>query len=377
MKPVYVFLLLECFYFSVMAQPNTTVNDALLLEYYQNQRYQEAADYLKTTYPEPVTDLEVLSKLAFASQMAGKLADADNYYKRMYDADSTNTSLLFHLGAINLRRGNNLKAKAYYKKIIEKDTVNFIVYKQLSKISFEEGKQADMISYLLKANKLNPAEPDVATDLSDILVNLKKYDQAQHVLNTAFAADPENVELLMSSQNNFLETKQACLELMNLGNRSGYVLTQLGAAYFNLKDYECSAATFADITEKEQGETSYYTAGLAYQALKDQFKAIENFSKAIKVGISPNIASYYGEIADSQQKLHKYNYAAQAYKKALQFNDEPILYYLLANLYDTRLKDERNAVKYYKKYLTSKPTGKYQTYIAYAKSRVEYLKNER
>ncbi len=36
-------------------------DDALLLEYYQNQRFGDALDYLKKMYPEPVTDLKTLS----------------------------------------------------------------------------------------------------------------------------------------------------------------------------------------------------------------------------------------------------------------------------------------------------------------------------
>ena len=123
----------------------------------------------------------------------------------------------------------------------------------------------------------------------------------------------------------------------------------------------------------EQGETSYYIAGLAYKQLKDYPKAIESLKKAISIGISPNIASYYGEIAGSNEKQNHYKKAATAYQKGLQFDEDAILYYLLANLYDGKLKNKKQAMLYYKKYIAAKPSGKKQAYIAYAKSRIDIL----
>ena len=369
------------FYWSVgaKAQQQPAVNDSLLLDYYQNQRFAEAADYLKKTYPEPVNNIRVLGKLAYTSQMAGRLPDAEGYYQRIYNADSTNTVALFSLGAINLRRGNNVKAEIYYKMIAQKDSTNFLVYKQLGKIAADKADFGSMVYYLQKANKLNPAEPDVASDLSDQYVNLKQYPAAEKVLNGAIAQDPDNMILLqsllklVSSQKKFEEVKNTCLKLVQLGDVSGLTLTKLEMAYYYLKNYTCSVETFADISPMEQTETSFYIAALAYKALKDQPKAIENLTKAIDAGISANISDYYAEMADSYEVRRKYQKAVWAYQKALQFSEKPILYYLLASVYDTELKNKSLALKYYKKYTSSKPPEKEQKYVAYSKSRLDEL----
>src|ERR1700758_1000947 len=141
--------------------------DALLLDYYQNQRFAEAADYLKKAYPEPIADVKILSSLAYASQMAGRLPDADAYYQRIYKTDTTNTIILFHLGNINAQRGDNLKALVYFKKILQKDSVNFSVYKQMASLSQNMGDLSNAVHYLQKANRINPAEPDAAYDLAN------------------------------------------------------------------------------------------------------------------------------------------------------------------------------------------------------------------
>jgi tetratricopeptide (TPR) repeat protein len=362
------------------AQETHKIDDALLLDYYQTQRFGEAADYLKKSYAEPITSTKALGQLAYTSNMAGRLADAEGYYQRIYAIDSTNTPILYSLGSLNLRRGNNTKAEAYYKRIIARDTTNFMVYKQLAQISHDRNDMPSYINYLQKANKLNPAEPDVAADLSDMYVAIKFNDQAEKVLSLAIAADPENIVLLKSqmnvqySQKKWPETISTCLKLMDNGDLSGFVLIKLGVAYYNTKSYECSVSALLSIGAKEQNETSYYYTALGYKALKDQPMAIFYLSKTINEAISPNTASYYGEVADSNEKLFRYKKAAAAYQKSLQFEETPLIYYSLASLYDSNLKDKKSAVKYYKKYLALKPpVNKQKNYIDYSKSRLHAL----
>ena len=354
-------------------------NDSLLLDYYQDQRFAEALALLKKVYPEPVNGFKTLGKLAYTSQMAGNLPDAENYYQRMYLLDSNNKAVLFNLGSINLRRGNNIKAEIYYKVLSQRDTTNFFVYKQLGKIAADKADIPALGMYLQKANKLNPAEADVASDLSDMYVGLKQYAQAENVLNAAISQDADNVVLLQSflklaySQNKYTEVENTCLKLINLGVNSAYVLTKLEAAYYNLKLYACCVETFAEIPAISQSETSYYIAALAYKALKDQQSAIANLKKAIEAGISPNITDYYAEMADSYGVNKNYRSAMTAYQKSLQFHPKTIIYYLMATMYDSDLKNKKLALKYYKKFISGKLNASQQKYVAYARARAHEL----
>jgi tetratricopeptide (TPR) repeat protein len=379
MKRTYLGLITILFCLRAFGQQAVKPDEALLLEYYQNQRFADAADYLKKIYTEPVTDLKALTELAYTSQMAGKLADAEGYYLRIYNSDSTNTTVLFNLGAINIRRGNNLKAEGFYKTIVQRDTTNFMVYKQLATISQVKGDAANQLTYLVKANRLNAAEPDVASDLSDQYVLLKKFTEADSVLSKAIIADPENSVLLLSqlkllySQGKWEDTKNTVIQLNELGDRSGYVLLKLAIAYYTLKDYVCTIETLADISDMEQSETSFYIAAMAYKALKRQTEATDYLVRAINAGISPNIADYYSEMADSFDTLKNLKMVVFAYEKALQFEAKPITYYMLATLYDTELKNKKMARFYYKKYIAADPPKKEGKYLAYAQSRIKTL----
>ncbi|HEY9000184.1 MAG TPA: tetratricopeptide repeat protein [Mucilaginibacter sp.] len=379
MKIYILLILLVSIFISSFAQQNDKSSDALLLEYYQNQRFADALDYLKRAYPEPINDTKTLSSLAYTSQMAGKLADAEGYYLRIYQKDST--SVLFNLGNLNLRRGNNAKALVYFKKILQKDSTNFNVYKQLATISFNIGDLKADSSYLQKANTINPVDPDVAADLATIFINQKSYPKADTVISKALEADTSNFLLLHQKAivnyrlEKFPQTIAICQQLILGGATSSDVINMLGISYFMTKRYkECISAFEILETNKTASETSYYYTAMSYKALHDQDKAIAYLNKAIKEAISSNVNSYYSEMGDSYEKTHELKKAVNAYQKSLLYDDKPMItYYVLANLYDSELKNKANAVKYYRKYIKANPPPKQSTYLTYAKSRLKEL----
>jgi tetratricopeptide (TPR) repeat protein len=380
MKSRLLLLLLSCFGVTAFAQQQKA-DDALLLEYYQNQRFGNALDYLKKQYPEPVTDLKTLSSLAYTSQMAGKLADAESYYQRIYDRDSTSMALLYSLGNINMRRGNNARALIYYKKILLRDSTNFNVYKQLATLSQNMGNFPATITYLQRANGLNPVDPDMAADLATIYINLKVYPRADTVVTKALAADTANLLLLRDKAivnyrlDKFPETITICVKLMQQGEASGEVVNMLGGSYFMVKNYTDCITTFEILdNSKTATETSYYHMAMSHKALKNQEQAILYFNKAITAAISVNVDSYYSEMGDSYDKLHLLKKAVAAYQKSLLYDTKPVItYYVLANLYDSELKNKASALKYYKKYVRSAPPEKQKSYLEYAKKRLKEL----
>lgn len=380
MKSLYISLIIICFIPTVYGQQGNKADDALLLEYYQNQRFADAADYLKKTYPEPVTDLKILRSLAYSSQMAGRLPDAEGYYERLYSSDTTNTAILFSLGNIMARRGDNVKALFYFKKILLKDSTNFSVYKQMGSMSQNAGDLTDAIKYDEKANQINPHEPDVAYDLSSFYINTKKYKKADTVVSEALKADTANLLLLLSKAQvdynleKYPETVLECTKLINYGQRQNLVISTLGTSYFELKDYNNCINAFKLLEETNTAtEISYYCTGMSYKGLGNQPMAISYFEKAIKAAISNHVNSYYGELADSNSQLHEVKSAVAAYQKSLLYGELPLTYYDIASLYDVQLKKKGLALKYYKKYVKSDPPHDQKPYVIYSKRRIKEL----
>jgi tetratricopeptide (TPR) repeat protein len=378
--PFLLFLLLPVFNI-VFAQQTVNTDNALLLNYYQDQRFGDAYDYLKKNYPEPVNDTKALANLAYASRMAGKLADAENYYQRFYDKDSSNISVLFNLGSINVSRGNKEKAVSYYKKILATDSTNFSVYKQLAALSQSLYDTVTYANYLQKANALNPQEPDIAYDLARLYIAFIKYEKAAMVLDKAVQADTANLILMKGqAEVNFLlkkypETINNCVKLIQSGEKNAFVVNWLGISCFRLRQYRQCISAFQLLSNDMQSEATYYYIAMSYKALNDQPNTVIYLQNSIKQAISPNVANYYSELADSYDRLHQLKKAATAYQKSLQFNETPLIYYSLAFLYDTQLRNKKSALRYYKKYLASKPPKEEQKYMDYTNSRIPALAN--
>jgi tetratricopeptide (TPR) repeat protein len=375
-------LIIICCLFTTItfAQQKDPKTDSLLVEYYQTQKYAEAADYLKKIYPEPVQNPKIISQLAYTSNMAGRLPDAEGYYHRLYNIDSTSQATLFNMAAINMRRGNTIKAAAFYKRILKIDSANFNVYKQLALIS-----QSDIVAqlgYLQKANRLNPQDANMAVDLSTLLIQFHQEATAEKVIDQALQADSANLLLLKGKAQvcytlkKFAQTVDICNKLIANEDKSSQVINYKGISEFNLKNYSDCIKTFRMLDSAQaQTESSYYYLGMSCKELKQDAKAVFYLQRAIDQAISPNTDTYYSEVADCYDRLHLPKKALAAYQRGLTFGQKPIVYYAMASIYDNNLKDTMNAVKYYKKYLSVKPPAeKQQSYIDFTTRRITDLK---
>lgn len=377
MMRTWITLLMLLLSFGDMAGQSAKINTEKLLEYYENQRYEDAAKYLQSIYTDDTQDIKALSQIAYCNMMAGKLPEAEKAYLKINGIQPDNPSTLFSLVSINSRRGNASKAKSYLQQIIRLDSMNFNAYKQLA--AYEDTSEAKL-RFLKKANALKAADPDVAYDLSMVYRELKQYQQAYDVLQTAISADPENftlqqAQLPVSNQlGKYTEVITTGEKLLKI-NADANVMNDLGQAYFYLKDYQKCADIYTILENLGvQNEGTLYYMALSYRELKDYDKAAIYAQKTIDEAISDHTTLYYAALAGIYEDKNQYHEALNAYKRGLTFGESNIIYYRLGLLYDLNLKQPKNAVTYYQLYLKNKPDqAKEKQQIDYAKGRIAAL----
>lgn len=380
MKQLFLFFSIVFAYQLSIAQSKTGIDREKLLDYYQTQRYAEAAAYLQSYHKEDTQDIKALSQMAYANLMAGKLTEAEKYYTKLNNLQPSNLPTLFSLASISSRRGNVEKAKAYYVEVLKNDSTSFSAYKQLADLD-REGISLVRNHYLEKANELMPADADVAFDLCEIYFKMNFFDKAKRVLEPALAADSGNLRLLkmkmpinMASRN-YPEAIKTGHVLLNYGDSSTFVLNNLAKSYFLSLDYPNALKYFLIIQDKAfDNEGLYYNIGLSYRGVKDFKNAIPYFEKAIKEGISPKIATYYGLLGDSYESVNQNESANKTYKKGLQFENNGSLLYNIALVYETKLNDKKNAVNYYDQYLKTINPKEQPKLISFIKNKIEELK---
>jgi tetratricopeptide (TPR) repeat protein len=363
-----------------IAQSKAGIDREKLLDYYQSQRYAEAAMYLQDYFKEDTQDPKALSQMAYANLMAGKLTEAEKYYLKLNTLQPNNLATLFSLASISSRRGNTEQAKTYYLEVLKNDSTSFSAYKQLADLD-REGISLVRNHYLEKANALMPADPDIAFDLCEVYFKMNFFDKARLVLEPALAADSSNLRLLKMkipiniASRNYPEAIKTGHLLLNYGDSSTFVLNNLAKSYFLSLDYPNALKYFLTIQDKAfDNEGLYYNIGLSYRGVKDFKKAIPYFEKAIKEAISPKIATYYGLLGDSYESINQNDPANKAYKKGLQFENNGSLLYNIALVYETKLNDKKNAVNYYDQYLKTINPKEQPKLISFIKNKIEELK---
>ncbi|MCX2575549.1 hypothetical protein OQ268_13470 [Pedobacter sandarakinus] len=362
-----------------MAQQNIAIDKDKLFDFYQSQKYADAAAYLTATYGDEVSDIKVINQIAYCYLMAGNLPDAEKYYLKAQALTPNSLPVLFSLGSINTRRGNTEKARTLYKQIVSIDSSNFSVYKLLANL-YSSTKDSLKQVYLNKANLLNPQDADVAIDLAEVHAAYQKYDQAYEVLKVAIKADTQNLVLqrtILPLANQLKKYKEVIVSGQSLlmdGFDAG-VAKDVAKAYYYTRNFSRAITLFTLLEEKGmQNENTLYFTSLSYRLLKNYIMAAVYAKKTIDEAISPNTANYYALLGLSYEEGGQYKLANAAYKKGLQFKTIPSIYYHLATLYDTKLNQPKTAKNYYNLYLKSKPDPKEdQAEIEFTKKRVAQL----
>ena len=379
MKKLFAIILFAISCQQLQAQNALIYDKEKLLEYYQSQRYADAAVYLQSIYPQDTQDVKALSQIAYCFMMAGKLPEAEKAYLKIIDQQPNSLPVLFSLANINVRRGNDLKARSYYQSIVKLDSLNFNAYKQLAGLYIKD-TDSQKVEYLFKANKINPIEADVALDLALSYRKLENHERAYKVLTKAIEADTGHLVLqeaklpIAIKLKKYKEVILTGEKLLTKGADEN-VVKDVGLAHFYLKDYEKAISYFKMLEEMgAQKESSLYYTSLSYRSLSNYNLAAEYAKKTIKEGISQNTTSYYLLLGGIYEVNKQFLSAATAYKRGLTFGENGNLYYRLGILSEFNLKQPKSAINYYKLYLKSKPdvvTDKEQ--IEYSKDRIASL----
>lgn len=353
-----------------------------LLDLMQNQKYREAAAYIKDIYTDNTLSDKVLARLAYCHYMAGNLPEAEKNYLILYKKDTLNTQVITSLANLNMKRGNYPAAANFLKRSLTADSSNFLIYKQLGQIG-QITKDTNTVYYLEKANTLNASDPDIAYDLSTMYIQMKKYLKADTVLKKAIEADSTNLLLLRSraklsyARDQWKAVIILCNKLISEGDNSPAINDWLGEAYYKTRQFKKCIETFREDEKKGlEKESSLYFIAKSYKNLNDQPNAIKYFRKTITSSISPNIGNYYMETGDSQEKVSQYKGALASYLKSLQYEEDGFTYYMIANLYDQTLKDKKKAATYFKKFISSASASKAtnnKQYLDYARVRLDEI----
>lgn len=339
---------------TVAAQSN--INKERVMEFLQEQQYDEAITYLRTIID--TTNVQDVALLAYTCYQAGQVPEATAYYEKVLQLDSMHLIAHQCLAAISLQQEHLLTAMDHYRKVTMLRPQNALAWKQLG-LTALNAQQADSgIAWLSRSYTLNPADPKVVARLVEEWIDKKRYGAADTLINTFLAKDSSSALVLMTGARTsfLLKDYQRTLifgeKLQQLNIASPKTFLYVTAAAYNLKKYDVCIATNEYLTARNaSSENIIYYAAMGYSQLKKYKESNELLQTCIDMAKSASLDNYYTGMSINYEALGQYKPAIASLDTAYYLFHQPLKQYSIGRIYDAHLKNESIATRYYKRYM--------------------------
>lgn len=363
----------------VKAQDN--IDKALLMDYFQEQQFDKAIQYLEGVKPQYVNGL---SLLASAYYQSGQPTQAEKYYKLVLEQDSNHIQAHQMLGNIARQQKKPATALPHFEKLVALRPANALYYKQLGLVCEDiVGLQDSALNYMLQSYDLNQRDLSVVSFLGGELISRKKYPLADSILKQYMMYDSMQAGILayLCKINYLKKDFQAATmygeRVLELGVPDPMGAIYLAVSYYSLKKYDSCALVYDKMMMIAQAapETVIYYAGLAHARMKNYEKSNQLIQECIDLAKSKSLDSYYATLADNYEQMKQFRRAIAYYDTSYYLFKDPMRQYGIGRIYEQHLQDPLNAKKHYRQYVqNAKPENKEEESIHnYVKERIKNL----
>ena len=327
-----------------------------VMEYLQDQRYDEAIAYLKPGVD--TNNAKEVALLAYTYYQAGKLANAAGNYEKVLLLDSNNISAHQYLATILMQQDQAIGAIEHFKRITTLQPLNAAAWKQLSFAGFTGHQDDSAFNWLSRAYELKPSDPRVVARLAEEWLDKKRYNTADSLINTYLSADSGNALVLMTgARTSFLKKEYARTlifghKLMEQNIVSVNTFLYVASACYNLQKYEECVGVYEYLKARNAtSENIIYYAAMADTQLKKYEESNALLRLCISMALSPGLDNYYSGMSVNYESTGKYKAAISSLDTAYYLFHQPLRQYSIGRIYDAHLKNEAVALRYYRKYL--------------------------
>jgi tetratricopeptide (TPR) repeat protein len=356
-KNIFFCLITFLFNFNINAQ-SITLDKNKVVDFFQNQQYEEAVNYLLPIINTDSNNIETLGYLGYASYMNDNITTAEKYFQKVFSIDSNNISAIQYLSIIYSKQKTQ-EALALTYRLINLQPTKSSYYRQMGDL-FRRLKEDDsaLICYR-HAYYLSQGDFKSVISLADLLIEKKSFLNADSILDIGLAKDSMNTRLLELRIKSAFEHKDYQCALIpgeRLMKIDGGIyisgLTQLALSYYFLKRYtDCiRVCTFLE-NQNIYSESLFYYEAMAWAKLKDYDKSNELLKKCVQMAISAAAESYYYSMGENYEALGQFKKAIVQYDTAYLFKN-PIMQYNCGRIAESELKNKALAKKYYTVYLS-------------------------
>ena len=357
MKKIFQLLLIQILFLCNTKAQSNTIDKNKVMEYFQNQQFDEVISYLSLAAVEDTQNIQLLGYLGYAYYMNDNTAAAEKYYGAIFNIDSTNVAALQYLAILN-KNDNPDGALQYTRRLINLQPSKAAHYRSMAELFRRKDKRDSAYVNYNKAFELSPEDAKNGVGLADILLDDKKFARADSIIEAGLAQDSVSISFLKlrirSAYNadDYLGVRIPAERLIRLDEAPLTSLTQVVIAYYNLKLYTdcirvCEYLAFKGFAL----DNIFYYEAKAWAKLKDFNKSNELLKICVSLSISKSAEMYYYNLALNYESLKQYKKAVGNYDTAYYLFKNPVMNYNSGRICEINLKNTQLAQKYYIEYL--------------------------
>jgi tetratricopeptide (TPR) repeat protein len=317
----------------------------------------------------------------------GKTARATPLLETLCNKDTLNWTYAFYLTSIYMQEGKYDESLRIYNRFYRKDTTNTVFIDKTGFAFLKKGEYSDAIDLYNKSLFLNQKNTNALRNLSYLYASTYRADTAIKLLTRAIEIDPDDMDLLVRRGGLFylMNNKRALndyLSLLSSADSSTLYLKRAGIGYSNNQQPKEAVNYLLKAYKKDSNdyETTSYL-GRNFNKLNDTKNSIYFYKRTLKI-LTPALQQTEISnvmLAESQKKGGLYKDAIDSYINALKTSPDVNLYIIIANIYDEKLSDTKNAIHYYELFLEKLKTVKMNfksEYVDSVRKRVQFLKDK-
>ena len=356
-------------------------DQTVIMDYFQNQQFAEAIDYLSPALTADSANITILSWMGYANYMNDNKQTAEQYYRDIFRLDSNNIPALSYLVNLN-KEDAYVIAMGYTARLISLQPNKALWWRTMGDLFHRSNEIDSSIFYHQQAYRLSPADPKNAVALAEVLIEKKLYPQADSILDAGLARDSMNLSLLKSRIHSaYLEQDYTAAivpgeRIIRQNQPILNALTWLALSYYNLKKYpECIFTCEYMIFNGFDVEALYYYEARAYAKQQNYKRSNELLTICLNKAISHTAEWYHNAMGDNFESLTDYKSAIGHYDTAWYLFKDPLMLYNCGRIAETKLHNKTLARKYYTMYLrTAHPTsGEEKKAYGYVRQRLSHL----
>ncbi len=349
------------------------VDKARVMDFFQNQEFAEAIDYLAPALRADSGNVSLLGWAGYAYYMSDKTQEAGNCFRKVVAVDSNNISALHYLVLLELGEAGGGEALRYAQHLLVLQPGRAIWWRTVGDCWRRKNKPDSALVYLDSAYSLMPGDMKTVAGLADVLIDKKLNARADTILDYALISDSLNVTLLKLRLRSAYQAQDYAgvllpgERLVRLEDPSVVSLTWLALSYYDLQKYgDCIRICDHMLDMGLELESVYYYQARAYAKLKEYPRSNELLTIALSKAISGTAEWYYDARGDNYEALKDYKKALANCDTGYYLFKDPIALYNCGRICETGLHDMNKARLYYRRYLAVAQPKSEQEKKAYA-----------